>query len=113
MTTFILDPDDPGRAIIGDATDSIYGAHMGPATLQNIHSLDQCTGRPCVVHAPSRHHMRGWPLTWRGDKGSVERSCPHGIGHPDPDDLAWQVSQGREWAGVHGCDGCCRPGSAT
>jgi hypothetical protein len=25
----------------------------------------------------------------------------------DPDDLAWHESEGREWQGVRGCDGCC------
>jgi hypothetical protein len=36
-----------------------------------------------------------------------ERICPHGIGHPDPDDMAYWKSIGEESMGVHGCDGCC------
>jgi hypothetical protein len=33
----------------------------------------------------------------------MERICPHGIGHPDPDDPAFK----NPIEGVHGCDGCC------
>ena len=35
------------------------------------------------------------------DRRIMERICPHGVGHPDPDDV---LNQDR----VHGCDGCCR-----
>lgn len=42
-----------------------------------------------------------WPQHWRGDRHLMERICPHGVGHPDPDDINPD--------GVHGCDGCCRP----
>lgn len=66
--------------------------------LENVHSVRSCTGPPCVIHSPSDHHMRDWPLYWRNDASKFERICPHGIGHPDPDDLG---------PGVHGCDGCC------
>lgn len=31
-----------------------------------------------------------------------ERTCPHGVGHPDPDDVLNEDK-------VHGCDGCCHP----
>ena len=45
--------------------------------------------------------MRDWPQHFRDDRGIMERICPHGVGHPDPDDyLAGD--------GMHGCDGCCR-----
>ena len=54
---------------------------------------------PCPIHQPSAHHMAGWPQHWRDDRGIVERICPHGIGHPDPDDQTSDT--------VHGCDGCC------
>jgi hypothetical protein len=49
------------------------------------------------------HHMRDWPLIWRNDRGIFERKCPHGIGHPDPD------QGGPNFSAVHGCDGCCSP----
>lgn len=79
--------------------------------LANVHAKTRCEGRPCVVHNPTDHHMRGFPLTWRDDRRIFERVCPHGIGHPDPDAFAFQLSlpSGDDGWGVHGCDGCCRP----
>lgn len=63
-----------------------------------------CEGEHCTIHNPSDHRMRDWPIARGG-----ERVCPHGIGHPDPDYLAWRrrVTGGSTGAGVHGCDGCC------
>lgn len=73
----------------------------------SVHSPQLCgTDRPCVIHRPSEHHMRGWPLNWRWDRGIFERICEHGIGHPDPDDAAYRHSVG-DHDTVHGCDGCC------
>lgn len=72
-----------------------------------VHDASQCEGRPCVIHAPSDHSMRDFPTHWRGDRGIMERICPHGVGHPDPDDQAYLASIGHR-DGVHGCDGCCR-----
>lgn len=102
----IADPTDETTYIIENAATTGLGVQVGPTTLVNVHRRDRCAGRFCVVHNPSPHHMAGWPLNWRGDRGLMERTCPHGIGHPDPDDLAYQESIGRE-QGVHGCDGCC------
>jgi hypothetical protein len=55
--------------------------------------------------------MRSFELNWRGDRKMFERICPHGIGHPDPDHMAWyRRTYGTESAyyeGIHGCDGCC------
>jgi hypothetical protein len=111
VTSVILDPTDPTTAFIADATDNIWGAHIGDAVLVNVHNARVCLNqdRPCIIHNPSEHHMREWPLTWRGDKGVFERRCPHGPGHPDPDDAAYQVSIGNGAINIHGCDGCCRP----
>ena len=73
--------------------------------LRTVHAEGKCAGDHCVIHNPSDHHMRDWPTNFRGgtmlDPGPVftERICPHGIGHPDPDDPFAPV--------VHGCDGCC------
>lgn len=64
-----------------------------------VHTRRECIGEHCVIHNPSRHHMRTWPLKWRWDKSMFERICPHGTGHPDPDDPGADS--------VHGCDGCC------
>ena len=73
-----------------------------------IHDAGKCAGRPCVIHNPSDHRMRDWPKAYRPDLWLTERLCSHGVGHPDPDDLAWHISEGREWQSIHGCCGCCR-----
>lgn len=66
------------------------------------HDKKKCKGENCVVHNPSTHHMRTWPLNYRPQAGITERICKHGIGHPDPDD-----PNAEAW--VHGCCGCCKP----
>jgi len=77
-----------------------------------IHSPDRCEGTPCPFHAPSDHHMASWPTDLRMS-GLVERLCSHGIGHPDPDSMAWMASVGRHGHGIHGCDGCCHAPSVA
>lgn len=79
--------------------------------LHNVHNKADCVGR-CPIHNPSDHHMRDWPLHWRGgpfDSGQgFERICPHGVGHPDPDTVRRAIEYHEDLsAGVHGCDGCC------
>lgn len=76
--------------------------------LLKTHDESQCSGEYCVIHNPSEHHMREWPLNWRDDKGVMERICEHGIGHPDPDCAAHNEREGKAYLNVHGCDGCCR-----
>ena len=71
------------------------------------HSIRQCAQAPCVLHSPTDHPMRTWPMVWRPDRDLFERGCPHGIGHPDPDSVTWLASQGDTSAGLHGCDSCC------
>lgn len=80
-------------------------------TLINVHQPDACEGRACCIHNPSDHHMREWPMVWRDDRGLMERTCPCGIGHPDPDHMAYVLAvpgpvDERE-SGVHGCCGHC------
>lgn len=75
--------------------------------LENVHDASLCVGRPCVVHNPTDHHMRGFRLLWRDDRKIFERVCPHGIGHPDPDQFHYWRENDMEYEGVHGCDGCC------
>lgn len=64
------------------------------------------------MHNRTAHSMRGFPQNWRGDRGLTERVCPHGVGHPDPDHMAWFVGKFGEKAAIvesiHGCDGCCK-----
>lgn len=77
---------------------------VGGQRLQT-HSKGSCQGVHCCIHSPSLHHMREWPQDWRSDRGLMERICPHGVGHPDPDDPKSQD----KYEAVHGCDGCCDP----
>lgn len=83
----------------------------GTQQLVGVHDASLCAGRPCVIHNPSEHHMRGWPLVWRDDVRVMERTCAHGVGHPDPDHLeSVRVRFGKDAAetqSIHGCDGCC------
>lgn len=82
-----------------------------------VHSKADCVvGTHCVIHNPSDHCMKDFPTHWRADRGLMERICPHGIGHPDPDDLHYKaICFGNTEVGkrqlecevVHGCDGCC------
>ncbi|WP_086847020.1 hypothetical protein [Amycolatopsis kentuckyensis] len=80
------------------------------ASVSGVHSPEVCAGSACCIHNPSDHHMADWPQVWRNDRYLMERLCPHGIGHPDPDHLAHMRSTAPDAAdgqGVHGCDGCC------
>ena len=84
----------------------------GTGQLVYVHHKSDCEGEFCVIHNPSNHHMKDWPTNWRDDRRMMERICPHGIGHPDPDDLAFKKRMaekfGRDYdKGIHGCDGCC------
>jgi len=73
-----------------------------------IHHKDLCKGKHCPFHNPSNHPLKDAPIHIRYDKGAlVERICEHGVGHDDPDSVAYFHSIGEKWAGVHGCDGCC------
>jgi hypothetical protein len=65
------------------------------------HTEGSCVGRRCPLHKRSQHSMRAWPQLWRDDAYLMERTCPHGIGHPDPDD-----PNSKDYR--HGCDGCCQ-----
>lgn len=85
---------------------SVYITGSGQV-LSAIHGVEQCRPHSCVIHRPSPHPMRRWPTHWREDRRIMERTCPHGVGHPDPDDLAYQERNGRAGADVHGCCGCC------
>lgn len=70
----------------------------------NTHEENKCDGEVCTIHKRTNHHMRSFRQFYRFDRGIMERICPHGIGHPDPDDIS--VINGTD-DGVHGCDGCC------
>ena len=72
--------------------------------VRRTHTRSVCKGQPCTIHRRTKHSMRSFPQNWRSDRRIMERICPHGIGHPDPDE--WAIRVGRD-DGVHGCDGCC------
>lgn len=69
--------------------------------LVNVHNDGACGRLHCTLHNPSNHIMVEFPQLWREDRRIMERICPHGIGHPDPDEV-------RNFNKMHGCDGCCR-----
>lgn len=74
------------------------------------HARKNCsTDLYCPFHDPSMHVMADWPMSLR-ETGLIERICPHGVGHPDPDSAAF-IATGyghpvQTWL-THGCDGCC------
>lgn len=79
-----------------------------------VHPPEVCW-KPCPVHEPSDHPLNEAPLHWRADMKLWERICPHGTGHPDPDDVAYKriTMLPAVFAGYcyesHGCCGerCC------
>jgi hypothetical protein len=68
------------------------------------HSRKECLRYWCAIHYTSPHHMVVWPQNWREDIKIMERICPHGVGHPDPD----EIKAMDQYESVHGCDGCCK-----
>jgi hypothetical protein len=79
------------------------------------HLKKTCKGQFCPFHNPSNHKMRDWPMNLRTDAWAfplIERICPHGVGHPDPDSVAFLDKKmgftDKDYGyGIHGCDGCC------
>jgi hypothetical protein len=88
-----------------NATEPEFGEQQGKVILR-VHNRKLCEGRNCCIHNPSDHHMVNWEMNWRSDRRIMERICPHGVGHPDPDDAAFRVTIG-DTDTIHGCDGCC------
>ncbi len=72
-------------------------------TYLHCHDDLSCRGDYCTLHNRSDHAMRSFPQHWRDDRSLMERICPHGVGHPDPDEIYLD----RNGRGIHGCDGCC------
>jgi hypothetical protein len=75
------------------------------AMLENTHPEVRCAGRACVLHNPTDHPQRRFPLHWRNDRVMFERICPCGIGHPDADQYSYWEEIGAIHEGVHGCCG--------
>jgi hypothetical protein len=79
--------------------------------LTDVRDPSACAGQSwgCWFHHPLPHPLSDAPVIWRSDKQTAERRCPHGIGHPDRQDVVYKgVVRGRD-VSVHGCDGCCGP----
>lgn len=76
-----------------------------------VHPREICAGRqiPCCIHNPSGHKMIYWPQRWSQALQQMERVCPHGQPHPDPDHVAYVKSLDGQFAFDHTCDGCCLP----
>jgi hypothetical protein len=80
--------------------------------LRGVHLGSRCAGRPCVIHNPTDHPMADYVLHYRDDRNIFERICPHGVGHPDPDQFEYWDYSDQSYQSIHGCDGCC-PGSVV
>ena len=91
-----------------NVAEPVFGIQVGKANVR-IHRSDACAGRHCPFHNPSEHALKDAPMNIRFDRRAlVERMCPHGIGHSDPDSAAYlDEAYGETTNGVHGCDGCC------
>lgn len=109
------DPDDSDTAADPDLpaedSDDRGLSLLSNGVLTDVHPPSECAGQPwgCWVHDPRPHPLDHAPVRWREDKGTAERMCDHGIGHPDPQDAAYWWHTRRRDVTVHGCDGCCQP----
>lgn len=104
-----MDSEERGMYWLDHVAEPGTGRQAAGGVLVNVHAPSACAGRHCCLHNPSDHPLREAPLNWRDDRGVMERICEHGIGHDDPDDLAFRRASGHpDTGGVHGCDGCCR-----
>jgi hypothetical protein len=76
--------------------------------VHNAHPRGTCAGSGCALHGPSAHWLRDMPMRWSppepgGGPGRMERRCPHGAWHPDPDDGRFRAERGDGPV----CDPCC------
>lgn len=72
------------------------------------HPPKACAGSPCPLHNRTDHVLRGFMQHWRDDRGLMERICPHGVGHPDPDQWDYLVKRyGKRAASAEFVHGCC------
>lgn len=76
-----------------------------------VHPQSPDCDEGCVIHNPTDPNKDTFPPLWRGDRSMMERVCPHGIGHPDRDQIRyWERTLGEAEAraqATHACDGCC------
>jgi hypothetical protein len=78
--------------------------------LWKVHKTEKCAGEFCCIHNPSDHPLKDAFISIRADSfkyGLAERFCSCGIGHSDPDSVAFYARQGVHGMGIHGCCGHC------
>lgn len=82
-----------------------------------VHKKAICADSYCAIHNPSEHPLKDAKIVLRSGSpfsskphGFVERFCPCGIGHSDPDSVAFYDSIGYTGTDVHGCCGHCVEG---
>ena len=101
-----------GRTFIVDGVEhGFFGKkELAASPLTTLHLQSRCKGRYCVIHKPSSHFMRLWPLIWDTERIQMYRLCKHGLVHPDPDDFRyWKDVSGGGVAGAHVCCTKCFP----
>lgn len=101
------DPESERGLFWFDHLTDRFGDPLDGGVLGGVHPATLCAGQACALHAPSDHPLVRAPLNWRQDRQMLERLCEHGVGHPDPDSLAYRRRIGIDDTGTHGCCGCC------
>lgn len=82
---------------------------QGEGTLVvNAHDVHYCSG-VCPLHSPSDHWARAMTMRWIHDTsgGRMERRCPHGHWHDDPDDLEYRLNAGAQIQVFRSCPCDC------
>lgn len=97
---------------LGLSYDRVYVTGTGVVLLYLHERTEECIAYGCVIHNPTDPHTE-FPTHWRWDRKFMERICPHGVGHPDTNQINFiRRTRGEAAAqaeSVHGCDGCCAP----
>lgn len=93
-----------------DITNGCYWTGMG-ARMVRVHERNEQCDISCVIHNPSKHEMSHLPTHWRWYRGIMERICKHGVGHIDPDNLAFiRRTRGDVPAYMESTHSCCEKG---
>lgn len=97
-----------------DPVENTWTPPEGGWRYTNLHPAnEECATDGCMIHNPDEAwvgNREGWPYSPRAD-GRMERLCPHGVGHPDPDAARFlNRTRPNLAASIHGCDGCCFDG---
>lgn len=104
--------EDYDLIAVPHAASQVFGIQLANGAILTTHGPTQCANEHCSIHNPSDHPLNTAPMNWRADRALMERLCEHGIGHPDPDDIAYKrTTRGDRFAdaeAIHGCDGCCK-----